>query len=399
MKNEMKKYLPMAIVFTVAVAVIYIFTHNISGISHFIGLLIEAVKPFLIGCIIAYVVNILMRRYEKWYFPKSQKAIVTKTRRLVCMLLAFGTIVLILFLVIKVVVPQVVLCVSMIANEVPRAAERAYDWIMQNEELKGFFNNVIKSEDIDWKNIITSIKDMVIAGAGGVMNAVISVISVTVSMVVQIVLGLIFAIYLLFGKERLIGQVKKCFRAYTSENVRKKVSYVLRVADKTFSSFVVGQCTEAVILGTLCAIGMQILGLPYAGMVGAVIGITALVPVVGAYIGGGLGAFMICTVSPVDAVVFVVFLVILQQLEGNLIYPRVVGNSIGLPGVWVLFTVTICGGLWGILGMLLGVPAVATCYKLLKADVNRRTQAAVPVSVSAPEPEETQEAPVEAPAE
>lgn len=379
MKNEIKKYLPVAIAFAVVIAGVYIFIHNISLCAHVIRMVFDAISPFIIGCVMAYAVNILMRKYEQWYFPKSQKTIVTKSRRPVCMLLAFGTIVLIIYLIIKIVVPQLVLCVGIIAREVPKAAEELYRWIMQNEELKGFFSDVIKSEEINWENIIKEVTNVVVAGAGGIMNALISMVSVTVSMIVQLVLALIFAIYILLGKERLIGQVKSCFNAYVSEKLRKKVGYVIRVADQTFSSFVVGQCTEAVVIGVLCAIGMSILKLPYAGMIGAVVGITALVPVVGAYVGAAIGAFMICTVSPSDAVVFLIFLVVLQQVEGNLIYPRVVGTSIGLPGLWVLFTVTVCGGMWGILGMLLGVPAVATCYKLLKADVQRRIQAKIPV--------------------
>ncbi len=382
MRNQIRKYLPLASAFAIAVAALYIFIHNISWCADVIGMIFEAINPFLIGCVIAYVVNILMRKYEKWYFPKSKKAIAKKTRRPICMLLAFGTIVLIIYLIIKIVVPQLVMCVGLIVSEVPKVAEQCYDWIMKNEELKGFFSETIKINEIDWKSNITEIANVVVASAGGIMNTLISVVSVTVSMVVQLVLALIFAIYLLLGKERILGQVKSCFRAYTSDTFRKKVSYVFRVADETFTSFVVGQCTEAVVIGVLCAVGMQLLKLPYSGMIGAVVGITALIPVVGAYIGAVIGAFMICTVSLTDVVFFLVFLLILQQLEGNLIYPRVVGTSIGLPGIWVLFTVTFCGGMWGILGMLLGVPTVATCYKLLKADVRRKTQPLLELEVT-----------------
>ena len=144
------------------------------------------------------------------------------------------------------------------------------------------------------------------------------------------------------------------------------------VAHASFRSFVIGQVTEALILGALCTAGMLLLRLPYAAMTGAVVGFTALIPIVGAYIGLIVGAFVIFTVSPVQALVFVIFLVVLQQIEGNLIYPHTVGSSIGLPGIWVLAAVTICGGLFGVPGMLIGVPATATLYRLLKADINRR---------------------------
>ena len=164
----------------------------------------------------------------------------------------------------------------------------------------------------------------------------------------------------------------KIARAYCKPALVEKALGVLKVANETFSSFIVGQCTEAVILGTLCVIGMKICQFPYAPMIGAFVGATALIPVVGAYLGGAVGFLMILTVSPLKAVLFVVFLVILQQLEGNIIYPRVVGSSIGLPGMWVLAAVTIGGGLAGVGGMLLGVPLTATIYKLLRSDVNKR---------------------------
>ena len=158
------------------------------------------------------------------------------------------------------------------------------------------------------------------------------------------------------------------------ERTVKRIARIIRTADETFSSFIIGQCTEAVILGTLCSVGMLIFDFPYAVMIGSFIGVTALIPVVGAYLGAGVGAFMILTVDPLKAVLFLIFIVVLQQLEGNLIYPRVVGSSIGLPGMWVLAAVTVGGGLMGIGGMLFGVPLTATLYKLFRSDVNRRNE-------------------------
>lgn len=161
-------------------------------------------------------------------------------------------------------------------------------------------------------------------------------------------------------------------KVYLPQGLSEKLVLFARTMDHTFHSFIVGQCTEAVILGLLCTVGMLLLGLPYAPMIGALIGVTALIPVAGAYIGGGVGAFLILTVSPTKAMVFLIYLVILQQVEGNLIYPRVVGSSIGLPGMWVLAAVTIGGGLAGIPGVLLGVPLAAGCYQLLKGDVAKK---------------------------
>lgn len=185
-------------------------------------------------------------------------------------------------------------------------------------------------------------------------------------------MSIIFSLYLLTGKDRLVPQVKKVAKTYLKEPIYHKVNYVIHTLHECFRSFIVGQCVEAVILGSLCAIGMTILRLPYSGMTGALIGFTALIPIAGAYIGGGIGFLMIATVSPMKAIVFVIFLVILQQLEGQFIYPRVVGASIGLPGIWVLAAVTIGGSVLGIGGMLLFVPLTATVYKLLRNDVKKR---------------------------
>ena len=175
------------------------------------------------------------------------------------------------------------------------------------------------------------------------------------------------------GKERLGHQFRRLLDTYWKPRWTEKLYYVLRTVDNCFHRFIVGQCVEAVILGLLCILGMLIFRFPYAGMIGALIGFTALIPVAGAYIGAVVGALMIFTVSPIQALLFLVFLVVLQQLEGNLIYPRVVGSSIGLPGIWVLAAVTVGGGLLGVGGMLLGVPLTAAVYQLLRHDMNRRS--------------------------
>ena len=155
-----------------------------------------------------------------------------------------------------------------------------------------------------------------------------------------------------------------------STNFYERTKYVISVLDDSFSSFISGQCLDAMLVGIMCTIGMLILRLPYATMIGAIVAFTALIPVAGSYIGAGLGAFMILTVSPIKALIFLIFIIVLQQTDGNLVYPKIVGSSIGLPGIWVLAAVTVGGGLMGILGMLIAVPIAATLYKILRADVN-----------------------------
>lgn len=228
----------------------------------------------------------------------------------------------------------------------------------------------------------------VLNGFGGVMSSVVSVVSSVFSGIVTVLVALIFSIYLLLDKEKIISQVKRLISTYIP-NGDKKIFYVLHTLNDSFHRFIVGQCTEAVVLGVLCMIGMAVFRFPYAMMIGVLIGFTALIPVAGAYIGAGVGAFMILTESPIQAVLFLIFIVVLQQVEGNLIYPKVVGNSIGLPGIWVLAAITIGGGLMGVMGMLLAVPIVATIYRLLQADVRKRNP--VPVEVKTEEKEEKEE--------
>lgn len=212
----------------------------------------------------------------------------------------------------------------------------------------------------------------VTSGVSSMFGAVATAVSSIFSGIVTFLVSFIFSIYILLGKDRLGLQLKRLMVNYIKPAWNKKLFYVLSVFNDCFHKYIVGQCIEAVILGTLCILGMLICRFPYATMIGTLIGFTALIPVAGAYIGAGVGAFMILTVSPMKAVLFLVFIVVLQQLEGNLIYPKVVGTSIGLPGIWVLAAVTIGGSLFGVSGMLIGVPTAAAVYRILRNDMNRR---------------------------
>ncbi len=331
--------------------------------------LLSAAAPLFIGCVIAYLLNILMNVYEKRYFPRSKKPVLIKSRRPVCILLAIVTLVAVIALVVALVLPQLGECVALLFSEVPKAikaiAQYLEEWNVLSEEALEHLNT------LDWKSKIEQILGVITSGIGNVMGTAVGTISSVFGGIVTLLIAFIFAIYILSGKEKIGRQYHKLMKRYGKPGVVEKINHVLSTMNDCFRKYIIGQCTEAVILGGLCTVGMLLLGLPYATMTGAVIALTALIPVAGAYIGGGIGAFMIFTVSPVKAIIFIVFLVILQQIEGNIIYPRVVGSSIGLPGIWVLAAVTIGGGVMGIGGMLLGVPLAATVYRLLGEDVNR----------------------------
>lgn len=365
---DKKKYIGIGAVAVVVFLIIYYWT----AVSDALALGIAAAMPLLVGVVMAYVINILMCFYEKFYFKNAKKNWINQSRRSVCIVLSLVTVVAILAVVIGIVVPEFISGIELLVKEVPGVLNKAYLWLIHNEDIKPFLDPEVLNTQIDWQKMIKDIIDFVVTGAGGVMNSAFSIASSLFSFAAQGLIGFIFAMYLLLNKEKVIGQFNKLFHVYLKDSIREKMEYFFVVANETFKSYIVGQCTEAVILGVLCAVGMLIFGFPYAGMTGAVIGVTALIPVAGAYIGAGVGAFMICTVSPLKAVLFIVYIVVLQQLEGNLIYPKVVGSSIGLPGMWVLAAVTVGGGIMGIPGMLFGVPLAATLYKLLRADVNHK---------------------------
>ena len=351
---------------------VYLFIHYWTNISGFIGTLISVSMPLLFGFVISYPLNILMSFYEKHWFPKSKKEIARKSRRPVCLIGSILTIAGIVSLIVVLIAPQLVNCIKLLVAEVPAAINMIVEKLKTIDFISKDLINTLSS--IDWKSRINDIFETVSSGLGSAMNVAVTAVTSIFSVVANVVLGLIFALYLLLDKNRLVRQVKKVSERIIPTKLHSIISHILEVVNGCFRKFIVGQCTEAVILGTLCTIGMMILKLPYAAMIGALIAFTALIPIVGAFIGAGVGAFLILMESPMKALIFLIFIVILQQLEGNLIYPKVVGSSIGLPGIWVLAAVTIGGGVMGIWGMLIGVPVAAAVYRLVKEAVNKKPE-------------------------
>lgn len=333
-----------------------------------------AVLPLLIGTAVAYPIDILASFFERHLLSKSDNKFIVRTRRGSAVALAFVSLVSIVTLIIALVVPQLTKCIKMLIDEIPDALSFIVAQLDKFEfvpdDIIGFLSG------IDWQSKITSIISTVTSGVGSVMNVVISTVSTVVSGVTTTVLAVIFAVYVLLSKDKLLSQLKTLIKHYLPEKISEKIYYIGGVANDSFHKFIVAQCTEAVILGALCTLGMFILRLPYAAMIGAVTVVSAFIPVVGALLGGAIGAFLILMESPVKALIFVIFIVLLQQIEGDLIYPKVVGNSMGLPSIWVLAAVTVGAGMFGVLGMLLSVPAASTVYRLIKNDVIRKDELA-----------------------
>lgn len=361
--------------FGVVLFLLYLAIHYWGKLSSLLLLALGAAFPLLLGAVVAYAVNILMSMYERWYFPASQNRAVVKSRRPVCLVLAYASLIAIVVLIVRMILPELANSISLLIREAVPLLEDLSLKINENldiNQLAAFSGVILADGSIDWREILTTAVNWLISGLGGVMGSVMSLASATVSAAFTAIVSTIFSIYLLFGKEKLQANCARVLKTYLKPTWYSRLIYFLDTLNTCFHNFVVGQCTEAVILGLLCMGGMMLFRFPYASMVGTLVGFTALIPVAGAYIGAGVGAFMIFTSSPLQALLFLIFIGVLQQLEGNLIYPKVVGSSIGLPGIWVLAAVTVGGGVLGIGGMLLAVPLTATLYQILRSDVVRR---------------------------
>lgn len=376
-KKDLKRYIFIAVL---VIAVCFVVQH-FSLFGKFIGLIYSAVYPLMLGAVTAYIFNIILSALEKHYFPKSDAKAVTITRRPVCIVLSFLCVIAILALVLNIVIPELINAVKLISGEIPplidqwsnsliKKLDEYPDIQKQATELLNEFD--VKS--LDWASITEKSANFLKSGVMGIISSAVGLVGSLAGTVTNIAIAIIFAIYLLLRKDKILNDLNRFQNAFVSENINHKVNKVFKTADDTFKSFFIGQFFEAIILGCFCFIGMRILSLPYAAMSSALVGVTALIPIVGGFFGAGISAFIIFTESPMQALIFLIFLLILQQLEGNIIYPKVVGNSIGLPGIWVLAAVTVGGGLWGITGMLVGVPLAATAYKLIFEHLEHREE-------------------------
>ena len=359
-KEEIKRYVFIAFL-AIAVCVI---VQNFYVFTKLASILLSALKPLFIGIFIAYIFNIIMNFFEKHYFPKNNSAFITKTRRPTCLICSFSITIAVIILIMYIIVPEIVKAFEVLYDEIPPAFTKSKDFVIGKLNEYPEIQEKIESLEFDWASIAEKASKLLTSGVAGILSSAWGIIGGVTSAVTNIVLGVIFAIYMLLRKDKLIKDINRIRRISFSENFNKKSSVFLRTANETFQSSFVGQSIEAIILGTLCFIGMKLLKLPYAAMSGTLVGVTAFIPIVGAFIGAGVSAFIILTENPMQALIFVIFLVILQQIEGNIIYPKVVGTSVGLPSIWTLAAVTIGGGLFGILGMILGVPLAGTLYKL-----------------------------------
>lgn len=366
MTKENKKDLIKLIIF--AVVLIFVFIH-IKEIWNFLGFILQLIMPFILGIVIAFVLNILINLIETKLLNKAKMG--DKSKRTISLLLSFAIVFTFIVVLLLLIIPQLKNTVELFVDNMPMYEENV-------KELLDKFNinpEIVMEIEEGVKNFGTVAIEFIKNNTDHILEVTLGVASNVISIIVNTVIALVFAIYLLVQKEKLLSQLNKVLKAYLPLNKVSKIRDIAKLSNRICANFVSGQCLEAVIIGVLCFIGMLILGIPYAATISVLIGVTALIPVYGAFIGTIFGAFLIFMVSPIKALIFIIFIIILQQFEGNLIYPKVVGKSVGLPGIWVFVAVTIGASLAGIVGMLISVPIVSILYSIIATDVNYRINA------------------------
>lgn len=373
-----RRLLKYAFLITLIIAVAYTAVTQPQRITALLSGIFSLLSPFIIGFCAAYVVNLLLRPLERfwlWICKKSKKQkLVTKIKRPLCLTISFLIVIGILFAIVFMVIPAFKETIVSFANKVPQYAKTIESWYYTVVEFLENYNFTLPEISLDIAKLTQIAKDIISNYGTNVLDTTVNVTASIVSAIVDIVLGFVFAIYLLAQKEKLGNQTKRAAKAVLGPQRAARFVDITSLTNSVFTKFVTGQLTEACIIGVLCFIGMLIFRMPYAAIISVLVGFTALVPIFGAFIGTGVGAFLILLESPAKAFWFVVFIIVLQQLEGNLIYPRVVGKSVGLPGIWVLAAVTIGGGLFGVLGMLFSVPICSVLYVLFKEFVNKKNK-------------------------
>ena len=350
---------------------------NLWALGGAVGWLLGILAPFLLGGAIAFILNVPMRAIERNLMPRAKSA--ARFRRPMALVLALVGVLGVLALASWVIGPGIAEAVMSIVNQIPQAAKRLQEQLLELEEYLPQLEAIIAELDINWGELSKKAIDLAQDWGSGLLSSGSGFIGSVVSGVSTFVIGLIFSFYILLQKEKLSRQARQVFYAILPERWADRLLEVLRLAERTFSSFLSGQCLEACILGTLFVVAMTLFQIPYALLVGVLIALTALIPIVGAFIGCAVGALLIAIDDPWKALWFIVLFLVLQQVEGNLIYPHVVGSSVGLPSIWVLCAVTLGGSLMGILGMLVFIPVCSVLYALFRGYVkDRLVQKAVP---------------------
>jgi len=368
--KETKERMKANILTAIVAIVLFVLLSNLAAVLASVKGFMAILTPFFIGLCIAFVLNVLMKILENKVFFKmadSKKKWVNKLRRPLCLLLSYVIALSIISGITAFIIPEFISSVKSLTDNIPSYLASLQQTIVDLLDKFGASGNLVETLTSQWTKILTNGVKIV----GNVVPQVFTVTMGITSGVINAFIGIIISIYMLSSKERLIRNMKKFLFAFFPEKFSIGTLHVFKTANKYFSAFVSGQITEAFVLGTMCFIGMSIFGFKYALLISVTIAFSSLIPIFGALLGAIPSAFILLIISPWQALWFIIFLIVLQQIEGNLVYPRVVGTSIGLSGIWVMFAVIVCGSLAGVVGILIGIPTFATVYALMREAINR----------------------------
>jgi len=366
---DKKLFRSLILLITYTVLLLLVVT-QLDRLFHGMGAVIGACKPLFIGFAIAFV----LRRPCEFFARQYGKVFTGRGEKLARPLAVASSYVVLIGLIVALfalVIPQLVSSIQLFVSNLNTYAanlQAIYDWVVGFLDLDLLAN-------VNLSGISSSLQKVLEGAVNAVTTAVPRIFTITanlVSALVTLFLSVIFSIYMLSSNRRLGSQGRRVVLAYLPPRAADVVLRVVGITSETFTNYVSGQLIEAAILGGLCFVGMIFFKFDYAPLISVIIAVGALIPVAGAYIAAAVACLLLVMIEPMQAVFFLIFLLVLQQLEGNLIYPRVVGSSIGLPGLWVLAAISVGGGLFGFLGMLVGVPVAAVLYTLLQTDVRKR---------------------------
>lgn len=369
---NLNKIATKKIIFVILTGILFYWAlQNLVLIWNVFNSIFKILNPFILGACIAFVLNVIVNIIEKkWIKNKKKNKIIERIKRPLSITLSILILFAVIFFVIFLVIPELINTINSITTYIPGIAENFKNWIFDLTVKYPQISDTVKNINFNWNNLDQETMKVLQEWAKTILSSSINIFVSIFTGITNFIIGLIFAVYLLLQKEKLGNQVRKIMQAYMKSEFIEKTLKIFRVTNIAFTNFITGQVTEACILGALCFIGMTILRMPYSLTISVLIGFTALIPIFGAFIGAGIGALLIAVQSPMLAIAFIIFIIVLQQIEGNIIYPKVVGSSVGLPGIWVMVAVTLGGSLWGITGIIVSVPLASIIYALLRENVN-----------------------------
>ena len=351
-----KKELIKIITYTVCLVFAFIY---IKPIFNILKAIVKILTPLLMGIFIAFILNVIMQKIENNWFKNTK--LQDKTKRILSLCLAIFFVLTLIALLFLLIIPEMKTTIELLIDNLP----------LYQENINALLNKLDISKNA-FSELSVAINNYIIDNKQNILNITIGFAGDIFRNLASFFLGIVFAVYILSKKEQLTLQGKKLLNAYLPQKKINKIIEVLRLTNNTFSNFITGQCMDALLLGALCFLGMFILRLPYALAISVLISFTALIPIFGPLIGTLIGAFLIFMISPLKALIFIIFIIVLQQIEGDFIYPRIVGKKVNLPSIWVLLAVTIGGSINGILGMFMSVPIAAIIYSIIVNNVNER---------------------------